>query len=556
MQLFSVQLFGKDNRLMPDAILDLSDPRATVIFPWGAPVTGISISGSVLSASAPVAGVVTLGLAAQAAGTILAGPLSGAPAVPTFKTIASLGLGGSYSLPANLAAIAALPNAIGWLHNNGGGGFAWLSASAILDSIGSVRGSLLYRGAAAWSILTPGTAGYALLSGGAGADPSYALPTLLGTVTTGTWHATQIGEVYGGTNQTTYALGDTLYASASNTLQKLAGNITTTKKFLRQTGTGAVSAAPAWDTIAVADIPLTSAHILVGNVSNLAADVAMTGDISIDNTGLTAIGANRVTLAMMATIANNTVLGNISGGAAVPSAISLFNRDLTVDTSGNSGTWQTGTFVLTNGGTSTSEGIGFGVNVAGGYSWIEAAKPGIGIRDLAIFPNSGGNLVSTRVAIGTTTFTGATGGPQISSPYDVFIIGVNVSEFTRMKLAGGSAGGTAILFTDYGTNAANAFLSCDYRVGGKNLVLSNSQTGPLYLYNKGTPIYFYVSDALGATLVTAGLTVVGSLTTGAPSGAAGALKAGKVTAGAVVLDAANYWEVSIDGVVKKVLLAA
>jgi hypothetical protein len=46
--------------------------------------------------------------------------------------------------------------------------------------------------------------------------------TTLGTIATGTWQGTAIAEVYGGTNQTTYATGDILYASASNTLTKLA----------------------------------------------------------------------------------------------------------------------------------------------------------------------------------------------------------------------------------------------------------------------------------------------------------------------------------------------
>lgn len=43
----------------------------------------------------------------------------------------------------------------------------------------------------------------------------------VGTITTGAWTATRIGEVYGGTNQNSYATGDMLYASASNTLAKL-----------------------------------------------------------------------------------------------------------------------------------------------------------------------------------------------------------------------------------------------------------------------------------------------------------------------------------------------
>lgn len=46
--------------------------------------------------------------------------------------------------------------------------------------------------------------------------------TTLGTVTTGTWSATAIGPTKGGTGLTSYSEGDTLYASATNTLSKLA----------------------------------------------------------------------------------------------------------------------------------------------------------------------------------------------------------------------------------------------------------------------------------------------------------------------------------------------
>jgi len=53
-----------------------------------------------------------------------------------------------------------------------------ITESAQLDSISSTRGTLLYRGAAGWSPLAPGTAGYLLSTNGAGADPSYvATPT-------------------------------------------------------------------------------------------------------------------------------------------------------------------------------------------------------------------------------------------------------------------------------------------------------------------------------------------------------------------------------------------
>lgn len=46
--------------------------------------------------------------------------------------------------------------------------------------------------------------------------------TTLGTVATGTWNATTIATTKGGTGLTSYATGDLIYASASNTLAKLA----------------------------------------------------------------------------------------------------------------------------------------------------------------------------------------------------------------------------------------------------------------------------------------------------------------------------------------------
>lgn len=50
-------------------------------------------------------------------------------------------------------------------------------------------------------------------------------------------------------------LGDTIYGGTSGSGTRLAGNITTTKKFLSQTGNGSISAAPSWATIVAGDIP-------------------------------------------------------------------------------------------------------------------------------------------------------------------------------------------------------------------------------------------------------------------------------------------------------------
>lgn len=61
-------------------------------------------------------------------------------------------------------------------------------------------------------------------------------------------------ETSGGTGQTTYIKGDTLYASATDVLSKLNGNTTTTRKFREQHGNGTAVTVDAWDTITAADI--------------------------------------------------------------------------------------------------------------------------------------------------------------------------------------------------------------------------------------------------------------------------------------------------------------
>lgn len=59
----------------------------------------------------------------------------------------------------------------------------------------------------------------------------------------------------GGTNITSYTIGDILYASASTTLSKLAGNTTTTVKYLKSVATTSGTAvAPAWAQIAASEI--------------------------------------------------------------------------------------------------------------------------------------------------------------------------------------------------------------------------------------------------------------------------------------------------------------
>jgi len=102
---------------------------------------------------------------------------------------------------------------------------------------------------------------------GAAAAPTFRglvaadIPNLAASIIT----SGQLAIANGGTGQATAGaafnalspnttLGDITYANGANTNTRLAGNTTTTKKFLTQTGNGSVSAAPAWGTIAMSDL--------------------------------------------------------------------------------------------------------------------------------------------------------------------------------------------------------------------------------------------------------------------------------------------------------------
>lgn len=106
----------------------------------------------------------------------------------------------------------------------------------------------------------------------------------------------------GGTGITSYALGDTLYGSGSNTLAKLPGNTSTTEKFLTQTGNGSVSAAPVWRIIGPGDINTQygafyydDSTTLNGGISNTDTTITVVSTAGFSTTGAFIIGGELVT---------------------------------------------------------------------------------------------------------------------------------------------------------------------------------------------------------------------------------------------------------------------
>lgn len=194
-----------------------------------------------------------------------AGTYGGANSVPVFTTNAQ---GQVTSVTPTSIAIAS-------------GAVSGLAASATTDTTNAAN-------------ITTGTLPSGRLSGG------YTGITGVGTLTAGTWNATAIGAVYGGTGLTSYAVGDLLYADTTTSLAKLpdvaVGNALIS---------GGVGAAPSYGKIGLAThvsgtLPIANGG--TGSTStefvNLATNV--TGTLPVGNGGT---GAATFT-------ANNVLLGN------------------------------------------------------------------------------------------------------------------------------------------------------------------------------------------------------------------------------------------------------
>ena len=97
--------------------------------------------------------------------------------------------------------------------------------------------------------------------------------TTLGTVTTGTWDATTIDETRGGTGQTSYAVGDILYADTTTSLNKLGPG--TTGYPILSNGTGNAPSYGQVDTAGIANDAVT-----YDKIQNISAQYRLLGRIS------------------------------------------------------------------------------------------------------------------------------------------------------------------------------------------------------------------------------------------------------------------------------------
>ena len=172
------------------------------------------------------------------------------------------------------------------------------------------------------------------------------LKTVGGNTIIGAGDAGTIGATYGGTAQTTYTTGDTLYASAANTLSKLA--VGTAGQILTVTG-----GIPAW----VAPLALTSTQIAFGSTANLPTSNAeltyapLTGAFKVNNTLSVALPSDVIIKGAAA----NTGLTEYGGSVNITGGYSdtYFGGD--VNLTGGQGL--TGGGVIITAGAGTTNGI-------------------------------------------------------------------------------------------------------------------------------------------------------------------------------------------------------
>lgn len=224
--------------------------------------------------------------------------------------------------------------------------------------------------------------------------------TTLGTISTGVWQGTKVAETYGGTNQTSYTLGDILYSSASNILSKLAGNTTTTKQYLSQTGTGTVSGAPAWATISGSDI--TGAALTRTNDTNVTLTLGGSPTTALLNaasltlgwTGQLGLSRGGTNADLSATGGTSQVLKQASLGGAITVG-QLAASDLSNGTTGS------GSIVLATSPVLTTPNIG----AATGTS-LDSSSTSLAIGSSSATSINIGNTSSTIKLIGTTQLQG------------------------------------------------------------------------------------------------------------------------------------------------------
>lgn len=240
--------------------------------------------------------------------------------------------------------------------------------------------------------------------------------TSVGTITSGVWNGTAVGPTFGGTGLTSYTTGDTLYASATNVLSKLA--IGSTGNVLTVSG----------------GVPMWVAPATSGTVTSVAlADGSTSPIYSISGSPVTSSGTLTFTLGTQA--ANKVFAGPTTGAAAQPTFRSLVAADLP------------GTTVLSIGTIDGNSASANGLSIASQVLYAQSASvsnPGMvnnTTQSMSGAKTFTGNLTAsasstTALTVGSTTMivdsTNTVVGIGLQPATNVMIDGINTTGASKL----------------------------------------------------------------------------------------------------------------------------
>lgn len=371
--------------------------------------------------------------------------------------------------------------------------------------------------------------------------------------------------ILGGTGLTTYTLGDTLYSSAANTLAKLAGNITTTKQYLSQTGDGALSAAPAWATISGSDITgaaltktddtnvtltlggtpttalLRAASLTLGWTGTLSGTRGGTGVNNGSNTAtfagnlnfaadFTTSGAFAVTQTYTgATNVTFPTTGTLATTSQIPTGAALTRTDdtnVTLTLGGSPSTALINAASLTLGWTGLLSGTRGGTGVNNGSNTATFA----GNLNFAAAFTTSGSFAVTQTYTGVTNVTFPTTGTLATTSQIPTGAALTKTDDTNVTLTLGGSPTTALI------NAASLTLGWTGQLGltrgGSNASLTASNGG--IVYSTATAMAILAGTATAGQMLRSG-------SSGAPSWSTATYPATASTSGNVLTsDGTNF----------------